>query len=148
MGYSSEYPTIVYPLITHDMKKMQTECEKKLQHITDTIFADIIDSEKYVPVIRMSVYGATGNAKAIPTYRVYPFSIPKKYVTIDPNGKKYHSSGVMTKRGQVLLSADGKRYLNTQSNATSYCEETEWLEVFTEKHLKELIKREVTTFFV
>jgi hypothetical protein len=130
------------------MKKLQTECEKKLQHITDTIFADIIDSENYVPVIRMAVYGTTGNAKAIPTYRVYPFSIHKKYVTIDPNGKKYHSSGVMTKRGQVLLSADGKRYLNTQSNATSYCEETEWLEVFTEKHLKELIKREVTTFFV
>lgn len=131
------------------MKKMQMECEKKLQHITDTIFADIIDSEEYVPVIRMSVYGVTGNAKAKPVYRAYPFSIPKKYVTIDPNGKKYHSSGVMTKRGQVLLSADGKRYLNTQSNATSYDDETEWLEVFTEKHLKELINREVTsTFFV
>ena len=131
------------------MKKLQTECEKKLQHITDTIFADIIDSENYVPVTRMAVYGVTGNAKAIPTYRVYPFSIPKKYVTIDPNGKKYHSSGVMTKRGQVLLTADGKKYLNTQSNATSYDDETEWLEVFTEKHLKELINREVTsTFFV
>lgn len=131
------------------MKKLQTECEKKLQHITDTIFADIIDSENYVPVIRMAVYGVTGNAKAKPVYMAYPFSIPKKYVTIDPNGKKYHSSGVMTKRGQVLLSADGKRYLNTQSNATSYDDETEWLEVFTEKHLKELINREVTsTFFV
>lgn len=131
------------------MKKLQTECEKKLQHITDVIFSEIIDSEDYVPVIRMSVYGATGCAKAIPTYMTYPFSIPKKFVTIDPNGKKYHSSGVMTKRGQVLLAAGGKQYLNTQSNATSYCEETEWFEVFTEKHLKELIKREVTsTFFV
>lgn len=130
------------------MKKMQTECEKKLQHITDVIFADIVDSENYVPVIRMSVYGATGNAKVIPTYRAYPFSIPKKFVTIDPNGKKYHPSGVMTKKGQVLLTADGKKYLNTQSNATSYCDESEWLEVFTEKHLKELVKREVATFFV